>query len=145
MKRIDLSRGDLRRLSNDDGSLAEEFAASAYSGFERDFKDADTHDLVTGSDGWVEVKSTFRELENGAAGRFRLWENQHSKLTAKDRRGTAWYVFVLWDPDAGRGHLVRKNPADVGAILRGRGGWNRSGHASMGKQHKLPWSSLFSL
>jgi hypothetical protein len=145
MKTYNLSRGDMRRLQNDDGSLAEETAAAAYSAFERDFKDADTHDLVTSGDGWVEVKSAFRELENGNRGRFRLWESQHSALVRKDRRGTAWYVFVLWDVDNGTGYLTRQKPADIGRTLRGRGGWNRSGHASMGKQHKLPWALLFDL
>jgi hypothetical protein len=143
MKRLSLSRGDLRRLSDDDGSLAEESAAAAYSSFNRDFRDADSHDLVTDGDGWVEVKSTFRRLESGAKGRFRLWESQHSDLVEKDNNGTAWYVFVLWNPDEQRGRMVREKPAEVGTKVRGRGGWNQSGHESMGKQHKLPWEVIF--
>jgi len=143
MKTYNLSRGDMRRLQNDDGSLAEETAATAYSSFERDFQDADTHDLVTAGDGWVEVKSTFRRLESGAKGRFRLFENQHEPLVAKDRRDTAYYVFVLYDTDNGRAMLSRQKPADIGRTIRGRGGWNRSGHNSMGLQHKLPYETIF--
>lgn len=143
MKRLRLSEGDLDRLQDDDGSLAEESAAHGYSDFERDFTDADSHDLVTAGGGWVEVKSTFARLENGNKGRFRLWESQHSGLVEKDRDSTAWYVFVLWEPGKEKGRMERHRPAEVGEWVRDRGGWNESGHESMGKQHKLPWEVVY--
>lgn len=142
MKRRRLSRQDRARLNRDDGSLAEELVVEEYQAFTSDFTDADTHDLVTDSDGWVEVKSTFVELSNGAAGRFRLWKEQHEGLVRKDQDGTAWYVFVLYDPADGEARMTRRKPAAIGRSIGARGGWNRSGHPS-GKQYKLPWEAVF--
>jgi hypothetical protein len=146
MKRYRLSRGEARRLQNDDGSLAEELAADEYAGFQRDFQDADWYDLTTTGGGYVECKSTFTRLESGAKGRFRLWKTQHEQLVEHDRDdgASAWYCFVLWNVD-GRdivARFVRKKPAEIGRSIGARGGWNESGH-TMGPQYKLPYAAVF--
>lgn len=144
MKRYTLSRGDRRRLQDDDGSLAEEIVAGEYDGFSRDFQDADWYDLVTDGGGYVEVKSTATRLSGGQKGRFRLWETQHERLVEHDRDGSAWYVFCLFDV-GGRevtARMARRAPAEIGRSIGARGGFNRSGH-QMGPQYKLPYAAVF--
>lgn len=142
MKRYRLTRGDESNLQSDPGKLAERIAEGEYSSMSRfgvqDF------DLSTDDGQLGEVKSTATRLSAGQKGRFRLFKRQHERLLRADRKGSAWYVFVLYDvserPLTAR--LVRKKPATIGNTIGARGGWNRSGHNS-GPQHKLPIEAVF--
>lgn len=93
----------------------------------------------------TEVKSTSSEVGDKypGNGRFRLWHSQHRSLTASDANGVAWYVFVLMDEDRGLLRMRRMKPSTVTQIVGDRGGWNKSGHESFNKQHKLPISAVF--
>lgn len=64
-------------------------------------------------------------------------------MTAAQGAGAAWYAFVLLDLDDGVIRIQRRRPSTVTKIVNDRGGWNRSGHESKGKQHKLPFSEVF--
>ena len=144
MKTYELTRSEAGRdLAEDSGDLAERIADDEYARYSRfgvenfDLSDSDSGALA-------EVKSTATTLDSGAAGRFRLWRQQHEKLLRADREGSARYIFVLFDvssrPVVAR--LVAKQPADVGNVIGARGGWNQSGH-DMGEQHKLPIEAVF--
>jgi hypothetical protein len=123
--------------------VAEEIAAREY-----DFSTfrASEWDGARESGAVLEVKSTTRRIgdEYPARGRFRLFKSQHTKLTRKDRNGTAYYAFVLLTTDTNppTAQMVRKKPASVGRQIAARGGFNQSGHPS-GPQIKLPWSLFF--
>jgi len=136
------SRADQRRLRSDPGELAERLATSAY-GYSR-FVDASWYDGRRESGAVVEVKSCLSELQSGAAGRWRLWREQHDRLLEHDRDASAFYVFVLFDvgarPPVAR--MVRQAPATVGRQVGARGGWGPSGHDSRGEQHKLPIEAI---
>ena len=123
------------------GALAESLAADAYGYPDHD---ADPFDARRDTGAVLEAKSTVTRYSSGARGRFRLWKRQHSRLTRKDREDTARYVFVLFDvserPVTAR--MLEKQPARIGRLIAGRGGFNQSGHPK-GKQIKLPYSALF--
>jgi hypothetical protein len=142
MKRYRLTDGEMKRLQNDSGELAEEIAEGEYTGYGR-FHDSGPFDLAKESGAVAEVKSTATTLSNGAAGRFRLWKDQHEKLVRKDRNGSARYIFVLFDVSSRpvTARMVTREPAHIGNVIAGRGGWNQSGHQS-GKQHKLPFDTV---
>jgi hypothetical protein len=141
MKERRLTRSDRRELQGDTGQVAERIAAEEYNGWSR-FK-AGNFDLARDSGAVAEVKSCLSRLSSGANGRFRLFEDQHEALVRQDRNGTGRYVFVLFDIEGEpTARLVQQTPAHVGAVIRGRGGWNQSGH-SAGRQHKLPFSVFF--
>lgn len=102
---------------------------------------AEWYDAVDPSTGTkFECKSTHQQLEDGATGRFRLWEDQHRSLTsaaAADGQ-TAWYGFVVLDEDNDVKHLVRRKPSTVTKIVGGE--WNRAEHVERkSRQHKVPW------
>jgi hypothetical protein len=144
MKRHYLGRSERRRLQGDTGALAETIATDVYSGYNR-FVDAPWYDGKRESGAVLEVKSALSTLDNGAAGRFRIWKNQHDRLVEHDRDGSARYGFVLFDlsdrePTA---LLKQREPATVGRQIGARGGWGPSGHDSQGKQHKLPIDAIF--
>lgn len=144
MKQRQLSRNELDRLQRSGtGALAEEIAADLYADYST-FRDAGEFDLATEAGGIGETKSTLSELANGNKGRFRLFKPQHEALVRKDRSGSAFYVFLLFDISRKQpvAKVVRRNPADIGNVIAGRGGFNQSGHDS-GRQHKLPISSVF--
>lgn len=141
MKRTRLTRKQSARLARNQSELAETLAAEAY-GF--DTFGASNFDGVRDSGMVFEVKSTVTEYDNGARGRFRLFEDQHTELTRRDRTGAARYVFVLFDVSKRRPEalMVMKQPAKIGSRIGARGGWNQSGHPA-GRQNKLPYSVLF--
>lgn len=143
MKTVELTRTDREKWERNSSGFAEELAAAEYRGYSA-FRDAGPFDVATESGSVAETKSTATTLENGNPGRFRLFKQQHDKLVRKDRRGTGWYIFVLWDlRESGvTARLKRMNPAAVGNLIGGRGGWNRSGHPA-GRQHKVPWREVF--
>jgi hypothetical protein len=144
MMRHELSRTERRRLQDDTGEVAERIATSVYSGYSR-FVDASWYDGKRDSGAVLEVKSALSTLDNGAAGRFRLWREQHDQLVEEDRDGSARYAFVLFDL-SGRSPvalLKKREPATVGRQVGARGGWGPSGHDSRGEQHKLPIDAVF--
>lgn len=143
-ERLD-SRSEQRRLSSGDtGEMAEDLANDAY-GY-NGFISAPWYDGKRESSGAViEVKSALSRLDSGEPGRFRLWRKQHEQLVEKDRDGSAWYVFVLFDlstnPPVAR--MTRREPASIGRSVAARGGFGPSGHAERGEQHKLPINAIF--
>ena len=144
MKRYRLTRSDRRQLQDDTGEVAERIATEVYSGYSR-FIDSPWYDGRRESGAVLEVKSALSTLGNGAAGRFRLWREQHEKLVEHDRDGSARYAFVLFDIDRHEpvAKVKQKVPADVGRMIGARGGWGPSGHASQGEQYKLPTGAVF--
>ena len=141
VKTYELSRRESARLQDDQATLAEEIVARIY---DLPHHDADPFDARRDTGAVLEAKSTVTRYSNGTRGRFRLWKPQHSRMTRKDREDTARYGFVLFDvserPVVAR--LLLKQPATIGRLIAGRGGFNRSGHQK-GKQIKLPYSALF--
>lgn len=142
----DLSRGQQRDLQREAAfdELAEEIVAEEYGlehvGVDAEWFDARHPDRPTK----YEVKSTSSTVgdQYPGDGRFRVWEGQTRSLVASDANGSAWYAFVLFDEDAGLLRIQRRRPSTVLGIVNERGGWNQSGHESMGRQHKLPWSEV---
>jgi hypothetical protein len=139
-----LSRTERRRLQEDTGDLAERLATDVYSGYSR-FVDAPWYDGRRDSGAVLEVKSALSRLDGGAAGRFRLWKEQHEQLLEYDREDSARYAFVLFDLSSREpvAKLKQQVPADVGRMIGARGGWGPSGHDSQGEQHKLPIDAIF--
>jgi hypothetical protein len=150
MKTYELGRSEVKRLqrsSKDIGKFAEEIAAAVYADPQRDFRDERTHDLRGEHGAVYEVKSALDEMgqKYPAKGRFRLWEEQHESMVRKDRDGTAWYIFVLFefeDDRPRRARLTRVKPAKIGRSIGARGGWNESGHPA-GKQYKVTREMVF--
>lgn len=141
-----LSRGRQERLqrSKSFGDVAEELVGEWY---DVDLaRGAEWFDLEhQGSGAKYQVKSTPSTIGGSypGAGRFRLWESQHRSLTASEGQGTAWYCFVLLHEGEGELWFRRMFPSTVTRRVRERGGWNRSGHKSYERQHKLPWTVVF--
>lgn len=142
MKRRELRRSESRDLSQRPGELAERLASEEY-GYRN--TPSDDFDGESDSGAVYECKSTATELSGGQSGRFRLWKKQHERLVRRDRGGTAYYIFVLFDvsqrPPVAR--MKRKKPAKIGRVVAGRGGFYSSGHATKGQQHKLSIESIF--
>lgn len=142
MKTRELRRSESRDLSQRPGELAERIASEEYG-----YRNTPSDDFDGESDSGTtyECKSTASTLSQGQSGRFRLWKEQHTRLVRRDRNDSAYYIFVLFDveerPPVAR--MKRKDPAKIGAIVRGRGGFYDSGHASKGQQHKLPIEAVF--
>jgi hypothetical protein len=143
MKRRTLSRrnDEPKKLAQDQGDLAEELAADAY-----DYKTflSSNFDAARKTGAAMEVKSTVTRYQNGSRGRFRLFESQHTELVRYDRQTSARYVFVLFDvsqrpPEA---LMTARKPADIGHMISGLGGFNKSGHVA-GPQIKIPYAKLF--
>lgn len=92
-----------------------------------------------GADGCpVEIKATQRERDSGAKGRFRLFKEQHERLSEQDGS----YIFVAYRP-YGRGIQVldnRKIPVDDVAV-----DWGPSNHMSPNReaQKKLAIDEVF--
>lgn len=59
------------------------------------------------------------------------------------RTGDHMYAFVLFDGGNGVLRIQRMKPSTVLSLVNERGGWNRSGHQSMGRQHKIPRTEIF--
>lgn len=143
-----LTRGQQNQLQREGPAfdeLAEELVAEEWS-LEGLNKKADWWDLRHPTETRkYEVKSTSSTVGDKYAGdgRFRLWESQTRSLIASDAQASAWYVFVLFDEDNGVLRMQRRRPSTVLEVVQERGGWNQSGHESMGRQHKLPWSEVF--
>ena len=146
MKRVNLSRSDVnRRLQGNNrevSSFIESLVASNYHGISATPAGTTQYDLQGGEKSRIEVKHCLKRLSSGSKGRFRLFKKQHSALTRYNRTNTAYYVFVLIEPNERRANMKRKPPAEVGRLVGSRGGFNRSGHSS-GPQHKLPWGAIF--
>ena len=141
--RITTDENDI--TTQEKAAVLEEVAARVY-GY-NSTRSASWYDARRESGAVIEVKSA-QEKEGSkypAAGRFRLWREQHSKLVSYDRESSAFYVFVVLDESENPpiAELVRKNPADVGRLIAARGGFGPSGHASRGEQYKLPISAVF--
>lgn len=102
--------------------------------------EAEWYDCVNPRTGTkFEVKSATRELDSGAAGRFRLWEDQHRSLVASDAQGTAWYVFVVLGSGGAIEAVERMHATTVTELVNDAGGWNRAGHDEReSRQLKLP-------
>lgn len=141
MKKQTLTRNEANRLRTKQSDLAEELAADAY-GYST--TGSNPFDAIRESGAVAEVKSTVSRHQNGNRGRFRLWEKQHERLTRKDRKGSAMYIFILFDVSVNPpvAKMKQENPAKVGNIVSGRGGFNESNHPA-GPQHKLPWAVFF--
>ncbi|WP_338905229.1 hypothetical protein [Salinibaculum marinum] len=94
------------------GAFAEEWVAREY-GLDHAPHEADWYDAVHPSTGTkYEVKSTHRTVDNGATGRFRLWEDQHRSLAGAEGSDgqTAYYAFVLLDVDGEVVDVQRRHP-----------------------------------
>ncbi|WP_121822828.1 hypothetical protein [Halostella salina] len=134
-----------QRANEAQGEFATEAVADRY-GLVVENGLVDWYDAVNDGTGTkYEVKSTSKRIGDDypAAGRFRLWRDQHRSLQASDASGVAWYAFVLLDDDGNVVEIQRRKPATVGAIVRERGGWNLAGHTERdGPQHKLPWTEV---
>jgi hypothetical protein len=140
IRRMSRKRKSKVQGDNFDG-FAESLVAEEYGLSE--LTDSDWYDCVLRSTGTkYEVKSTSSRIRSGP-GRFRLWEQQHRSLTTAEGQNAAWYAFVLLDLDDGVVRIQRRRPSTVTGIINGRGGWNRSGHQSKGRQHKLPIDEVF--
>jgi hypothetical protein len=127
--------------------FATEVVADVYD-LEVDVASADWFDAVNPRTGAkYEVKSTHRELDNGAEGRFRLWEDQHVSLVHADASGTAWYAFVLLESDGEVAEVRRMQPSTVTDIVKDVGGgsaWSLAKHREReGHQKKVPWEYIF--
>lgn len=145
------SRRRMNRLQEDNpdkGEFAEALCIETFDLVDPSDRDAgedtnwyDAIDPDTGTK--YEVKSTDKE-NRYRSGRFRVWEGQHRSLVASDRRGTAWYWFVLFDP-AGRIQTRRVKPSTVTEIVKESGGWSESDHASTewDYEHRLEWDEVF--
>lgn len=133
-----------RRYPNErQGAFAERYVAESY-GLAHVPNEADWYDCVHPRGTKYEVKSTHETLASGAAGRFRLWEDQHRSLTAAEgaEGQTAWYAFVLFDEHDDVVDVVRRKPSSVTKIVGGE--WNDAGHAGRnGRQHKTPWEDIY--
>jgi hypothetical protein len=140
-----LTRRDWQRLQErargESGTLAELVVAEVY-GVEHD--PHEWYDCVSSTGTKIEVKSAHEVIDGedpsqfvATPGRFRLWRGQHRSLVASNARGTAWYVFVLFDEHGSLVDLRRMRPSTVGRIIRDTGGWARSGHPK-GMQAKIP-------
>lgn len=139
-----LSQGQRRKLGQSDADVvAEELAAQEFDlahaadeEFWYDVRAPSRDDRPTKG----EVKSCHRDVgeDYPAAGRFRVRRDQHRSLVASDAQGTAWYIFVLLDEEAGDVVLQRRRPSTVTRIVDERGGWNQAGHEEFDEQHKLP-------
>lgn len=141
----DLSRGEQRKLqmSPSFDQLAEQIVAREFKTARGDV-DAEWYDLRTDAGAKYEVKSTSSEIRSGP-GRFRLFEGQTRSLIRSDAQASAFYAFVLFDEDAGLLRITRRKPSTVLDLVNELGGWNKSGHESMGRQHKLPYTEVFDL
>lgn len=143
-----LSRGQreaLQRGGKAFDEVAEEIVAETY-GLEGLGLDPDWWDLRHPSETTKhQVKSTSTQIGDKypGSGRFRVFEGQTRSLIASDGQATAWYSFVLMDEGAGVLRVRRARPSTVNRWVQDRGGWNNSGHQSMGRQHKLPHSVVF--
>jgi len=143
-----LSRGQENKLfrSKSFDGLAEELVEDEFDlegrGLDAEWWDLRHPDRPTK----YEVKSTATEIgeKYPGEGRFRIWEDQTQSLIASDANAVAWYAFVLLDENDGEIRIRRMKPSTVNGIIEERGGWNRSGHESMGKQHKIPWRDIYS-
>lgn len=142
-----LSRGQQRRLQRSASfeDVAEEIVADVF-GLEGLGLDPEWWDLRHPSRPTKhQVKSTSTTVGQRypGDGRFRLWESQTRSLIASDAQATAWYSFVLMDESAGVLRVRRARPSTVLSWVNDRAGWNKSGHDSQGRQHKLPHSVVF--
>ena len=119
---------------------AENFAAAQY-----DLEltpEADWYDAIADNGTKYEVKGAELSKQSGRQGRFRIWEDNHRSLTFSNGKSNAWYVFVVIQNGRVIDHR-RTQPQTITRIINDRGGWNRSGHARGGRQHKLLISELF--
>jgi len=145
----DLSRGQQEKLQRSAAfdELAEEIVAEAYD-LDGLALDPDWWDLhAPDRDTKHQVKSTSSTIGESypGDGRFRVWDGQTRSLINSDSSPghTAWYTFVLFDEDAGVFRIRRAKPSTVNRWVQERGGWNESGHDSMGRQYKLPNEVVF--
>jgi len=146
MKTIRLTRSDKNRLQRPNrevSSFIEQLVVTEYSDFESGFTDSSAYDIQGSGDTVAEVKHTLRRHTSGQKGRFRIFKQQHNGLVRRDRRGTAYYVFVLISPQDDLLQMVRKKPSSVGRLIAGRGGFYNASH-NAGQDHKLPWGEFFS-
>lgn len=140
-----MSRRNDLHPSEEQGRFATEWVANEY-GLDVDTESAEWYDAVHPNTGTkYEVKSTHATLDNGATGRFRLWEDQHVSLVAADRSGTAWYAFVLLDESGEVRDVRRARPSTVTSIINdvGDGEWNMASHSEReSQQQKVPWPEV---
>ena len=143
MKRVPAREVDNSRYQSDPGKYAENLVEFEYEGYLRSL--ADNFDLANRNGSVLEVKSAQSVVGNsGEKGRFRLFESQHDRLVRRDRNGSAFYVFVVFDTSSRSisAKMKRANPADVGNTIGARGGWYNAGHKS-GKEYKMPIKAIF--
>lgn len=147
MKKVRV-QGSRKEIETGSGKLAERMASVEY-GYNAS-RSGSYYDAERDSGAKIEVKSTFRMIgrDYRAKGRFRIPEPQHKKLVQRDRSGSAFYVFVLYDGDTQRqipqdAYMKRINPADIGNLIGAMGGFENSGHKSFDREKKLPWTTIF--
>lgn len=142
MKRVPAREIDNGQYQRDPGEYAENLVEYEYSGYLQSL--AENFDLANRNGSVLECKSAQSVLENGEDGRFRLFKSQHTRLVRKDRNGSAFYVFVLFDTSSRQisAKMKRMNPADVGRSIAARGGFYNAGHVA-GKEYKLPIEAVF--
>lgn len=85
------------------GRLAEQRAAEKY-GLDLEGHHASWKDGIRQNGDPVEIKAAIRKRANGSEGRFRIFEDPHTRLAQAD----GWYVFVAYTP--------RGNGIEVDAI-----------------------------
>jgi hypothetical protein len=141
MKRRELTRSEATRLQRGQESLAEELAAEEY-GYDT-FRTSEW-DGARESGAIMEVKSTVSRVESGQKGRFWLFREQHESLRRIDNGGSGRYVFVLFDVSSRTptAKMKMKQPAEIGHMIAGLGGFNESGH-SRGEQIGIPYAEVF--
>lgn len=147
MKQVRVT-ADKQTLATDSGGNAERIAA-----FEYEYNtslDGEYYDAGRESGAKLEVKSTFREIgqKTQTAGRFRIPEPQHKRLLRRDRSGSAFYAFVLYDGSTSgefpkSAYLKRLNPSSVGNLIGALGGFETSGHTGFDREKKLSWKAVF--
>jgi hypothetical protein len=142
-----LSRGQREKLqrSKEFADTAEEIVAEeiGLDGLGLDPDWWDLHNEDTGTKHQVKSTSTTIGETYPGDGRFRVWKGQTRSLLSSDARGTAWITFVLLDEDTGSLKIRKMKPSTVWSLVKDRGGWNRSGHEDMGRQHKIPHGEVF--
>jgi hypothetical protein len=143
--RVQASRAE---LETDSGEVAERMASVEY-GYNAS-RSGSYYDAERDSGAKIEVKSTFRMIgrEYPEKGRFRIPEPQHKKLLRRDRTGSTFYVFVLFNSNTQEklpqdAFLKRVSPSDLGNLIGSMGGFENSGHNSFDREKKIIWTAIF--
>jgi hypothetical protein len=87
----------------------------------------------------IEIKATMRERSNGRPGKFRVFKQPHSRLSAEDGR----YLFAVYR-QRGTGVQILKMTEIPARAVR-IDGWIASGHQTDGREQqvKIPINQVF--